>query len=113
MSFHFWRRIRLTPWVTLNLSKSTASLSLGLRGAEYTISPQGTRATAGVTGAGLFYTVHYSKSAGRGGAAPATAVLHREPLTLGIFQRLMTRAEERLFIEGKRPDPNNQESSRS
>ena len=35
------------PGVTLNLSKSTASLSLGPRGAKYTISPRGNRATAG------------------------------------------------------------------
>ena len=45
MPFRFWRRIRLAPGVTLNLSKSTASLSLGPRGAKYTISPRGNRAT--------------------------------------------------------------------
>lgn len=54
MPFRFWRRIRLAPGVTLNLSKSTASLSLGPRGAKYTISPRGNRATAGLTGTGLF-----------------------------------------------------------
>ena len=100
MAFRFWRRIRLAPGVTLNLSKSTASLSLGPRGAKYTISPRGNRATAGLTGTGLFYTVHDSKRAGRGGAAPATAVSQRDRLTLGFFQRLMTPAEERRFIDG-------------
>ena len=50
MPFRFWRRIRLAPGVTLNLSKSTASLSLGPRGAKYTISPRGSRATAGLPG---------------------------------------------------------------
>ena len=102
MPFRFWRRIRLTPGVTLNLSKSTASLSLGPRGAKYTISPRGNRATAGLTGTGLFYTVHDRKRAGRGGAAPATAVQQRDKLTLGFFQRLMTPAEERRFIDGIR-----------
>ncbi|TVS19385.1 MAG: DUF4236 domain-containing protein, partial [Gammaproteobacteria bacterium] len=29
MSFRFWRRIRIAPGVTVNLSKSTASLSFG------------------------------------------------------------------------------------
>ena len=47
MSFRFWRRIRLAPGVTLNLSKSMASLSIGPQGAKYTISPRGNRATAG------------------------------------------------------------------
>ena len=102
MPFRFWRRIRLAPGVTLNLSKSTASLSLGPRGAKYTISPRGNRATAGLTGTGLFYTVHDSKRAGRGGAAPATAVPQRDKLTLGFFQRLMMPAEERRFIDGIR-----------
>jgi len=68
MSFRFWRRIRLAPGITLNLSKSTASLSLGSRGAKYTIIPRGNRATAGLTGTGLFYTVRDSKRAGLGGA---------------------------------------------
>lgn len=46
MPFRFWRRIRLAPGVNLNLSRSTASLSLGPQGAKYTISPRGKRATA-------------------------------------------------------------------
>lgn len=102
MSFRFWRRIRIAPGVTLNLSKSTASLSLGPRGAKYTISPRGNRATAGLPGTGLFYTVHDRKSAGRGGAAPAPRVPHRDRLKLGYFQRLMTPTEERQFVDGVR-----------
>ena len=102
MTFRFWRRIRLAPGVTLNLSKSTASLSLGPRGAKYTISPRGNRATAGLPGTGLFYTVHDRKRIGRGGAAPASAVPKRDRLKLGFFQRLITPAEEQRFIEGIR-----------
>ena len=102
MPFRFWRRIRLAPGVTLNLSKSTASLSLGPRGAKYTISPRGNRATAGLPGTGLFYTVHDRKRSGRGGAAPAPRVPQRDRLKLGFFQRLMTPAEERRFVDGIR-----------
>lgn len=50
MSFRFWRRVGLAPGVTLNLSKSMASLSFGPPGAKYTISPNGNRATADLTG---------------------------------------------------------------
>jgi len=99
MPFRFWRRIRLAPGVTLNLSKSTASLSLGPRGAKYTISPRGNRATAGLPGTGLFYTVHDRK---RGGAAPAPSVPQRDRLKLGFFKRLMTPPEEKRFIDGIR-----------
>ena len=102
MAFRFWRRVRLAPGVTLNLSKSNASLSFGPRGAKYTISPRGNRATAGLPGTGLFYTVHDRNRAGRGGAAPAPSVPQRDRLKLGFFQRLMTPAEERRFIDGIR-----------
>lgn len=102
MAFRFWRRIRLAPGVTLNLSKSTASLSLGPRGAKYTISPRGNRATAGLPGTGLFYTVHDRKRSGRGGAAPAPSVPQRDRLKLGFFQRLTTPAKEKRFIDGIR-----------
>jgi len=56
MSFRFWRRIRIAPGVTLNLSKSGGSLSFGPRGAKFTIGPRGKRATVGIPGTGLFYT---------------------------------------------------------
>ena len=102
MPFRFWRRIRLAPGVTLNLSKATASLSFGPRGAKYTISPRGNRATAGIPGTGLFYTVHDRKRAGRGGEAPALNVPKRDRLKLGFFQRLMTPPEERRFVDGIR-----------
>ncbi len=102
MAFRFWRRVRLAPGVTLNLSKSTASLSLGPRGAKYTISPRGNRTTVGLPGTGLFYTVHDRQRAGRGGAAPAPSVPQRDRLKLGFFQRLMTPAKEKSFIDGIR-----------
>lgn len=102
MSFRFWRRIRLAPGVTLNLSKSTASLSLGPRGAKYTISPRGNRATAGIPGTGMFYTVHDRNRSGRGGPAPAPVIAQRDRINLGFFQRLMTPANERRFVDGIR-----------
>ena len=102
MAFRFWRRVRLAPGVTLNLSKSNASLSFGPRGAKYTVSPRGNRATAGIPGTGLFYTVHDRKRSGRGKAPPAPHVAQRDRLKLGFFQRLMTPAEEKRFIDGIR-----------
>jgi len=97
MPFRFWRRVRLAPGVTLNLSKSTASLSFGPRGAKYTLSPRGNRATAGLPGTGLFYTVHEPRPGGRTGAALLPA---RDRLDLGFFQRLFTPADERALVDG-------------
>lgn len=101
MAFRFWRRIQLAPGVTLNLSKSAASLSFGPRGAKYTISPRGNRATAGIPGTGLFYTMR-DPGAGRGQERGASApmVRARDRLTLGFFQRLITPAAERAFVDG-------------
>lgn len=101
MSFRFWRRVRLAPGVTLNLSKSTASLSLGPRGAKYTISPRGNRSTAGITGTGLFYTVHDRKTR-QSGSTPAVSVPKNNRLQLGFFQRLLTPPDEKQFVDGIR-----------
>ena len=97
MSFRFWRRIRVAPGVTLNLSKSTASLSFGPRGAKYTLSPRGNRVTAGLPGTGLFYSVHEPR---RASAANAPRVAQRDKLNLGFFRRLFTPPEERALVDG-------------
>ncbi len=99
MPFRFWRRIRLLPGVTLNLSKSSASLSFGPRGAKYTISPRGNRATAGLPGTGLFYTMRAPQA---GQAADRPAVRARDRLTLGFFRRLVTPRAEAAFVDGMR-----------
>ncbi|HDG98128.1 MAG TPA: DUF4236 domain-containing protein, partial [Desulfobacterales bacterium] len=55
MGFRFWRRIKIAPGVTLNLSRSGGSLSFGPRGARFTVG-RGKRAMMGIPGTGLFYT---------------------------------------------------------
>jgi len=104
MAFRFWRRIRLFPGVTLNLSKSTASLSFGPRGAKYTVSPRGNRSTVGIPGTGLFYTVKDPGGARHGvrrvAESPAVPVSQR--LSLGFFKRLLTPAAEQGFVDGLR-----------
>ena len=56
MSFRAYRRIRIAPGFTLNLSKRGTSLSAGRRGAHVTFGTRGTRVTAGIPGTGLSYT---------------------------------------------------------
>lgn len=99
MSFRFWRRIRLAPGVTLNLSKSSASLSFGPQGAKHTISPHGNRVTAGIPGTGLFYTV---KAPGRALSPEAAVPSVHSRLDLGFFKRLITPASEKSFVDGLR-----------
>jgi hypothetical protein len=56
MPLRFFRRVRLAPGLRVNLSKSGVSLSIGARGAWFTVGPRGPRGTVGGLGSGLFYT---------------------------------------------------------
>jgi len=115
MSFRFWRRIRIAPGVTLNLSKSGGSLSFGPRGAKFTVGSRGKRATVGIPGTELFYTT--TLPSGRSGgmrnasysapAAPtvrppacASHAYREDRLTLGFFKRLITLMTRRPWWMG-------------
>ena len=108
MSFRFWRRIRIAPGVTLNLSKSGGSLSFGPRGAKFTLGPRGNRTTVGIPGTGLFYTTHSSgKKPAKTGKAHSTAQnaspqRAKGKLTLGFFKRLVTPDDEEALVDGCR-----------
>jgi hypothetical protein len=56
MGLRIFRRIRIVPGLTLNLSKRGASVSAGVRGAHVTMGTHGTRETVGLPGTGLSYT---------------------------------------------------------
>jgi len=60
MGFRFFKRMNILPGVTLNLSKSGGSVSVGPHGARLTLGPQGSRVTLGIPGSGLFYTTNFS-----------------------------------------------------
>lgn len=106
MSFRFWRRIKIAPGVTLNLSKSSGSLSFGPRGAKFTVGSRGKRATMGIPGTGLFYTTPLTGGKSRKrrssySAAPPT-VSPKDRLTLGFFKRLVTPDDEEALVDGCR-----------
>ena len=63
MSWRFWRRIPLLPFVTLNVSKRSLSISIGKRGFHITLNRHGIRGTIGLTGSGLFFTKYRSYNA--------------------------------------------------
>jgi len=55
-SFRFYRRVHIFPGLTVNVSKSGPSLSVGVRGAHVTIGKRGIRRTVGIPGNGIYYT---------------------------------------------------------
>ena len=108
MGFRFFRRIKLAPGVSLNLSKSGPSVSFGPRGAKITVGgSQGTRATAGIPGTGIYYT----KTVGKGSGSPARSRVPAPPmayvpradrLSMGFFKRMITPDDEEAFVDGLR-----------
>jgi hypothetical protein len=56
MGFRFSRRIKIIPGVTLNVSKSGVSTSIGVKGAHVTLGHGKTRTTVGLPGTGVSYT---------------------------------------------------------
>jgi len=106
MSLRFFRRIRLAPGITVNLSRSGASLSFGPRGARLTLGRGGVRGTAGLPGTGLYYTRRLGKGKGRGRRAAASPepveVSAEARLRLGFFRRLVIPAGEEALVDGLR-----------
>jgi len=107
MGFRFWRRIKIAPGLTLNLSKSGGSLSFGPRGAKFTVGSKGKRATVGIPGTGLFYTstVASEKSSSRKNSQiidTQPVVRPEDRLTMGFFKRLITPDDEEAFVDGCR-----------
>lgn len=55
-NFRFYRRLRIFPGLSVNLSKSGPSLTVGVRGAHLTMGAHGVRRTVGIPGTGIYYT---------------------------------------------------------
>lgn len=64
MGFRFRRRINLFPGLTLNLSGSGVSATVGVPGANINIGPRGIYGTAGIPGSGLHYRTSTTKFGG-------------------------------------------------
>jgi hypothetical protein len=74
-SFRFYRRVHIFPGLTVNVSRSGPSLSLGVRGAHVTVGRRGMTRTVGIPGTGIFYTSRTGHHTGLHSG-------HREPLAL-------------------------------
>ena len=61
MGLRFWKRIKILPGITLNLSKSGISISFGTRGLRYTIGRNRRQTTIGLPGTGIYYTKRKTK----------------------------------------------------
>jgi magnesium-transporting ATPase (P-type) len=72
MGFRFYRRLRIAPGLSVNLSRSGPSLSLGVRGAHVTVGRKGVTKTIGLPGTGMFFTSRTGFHTGYHSAAAVT-----------------------------------------
>ena len=56
MGLRFQKRIRLLKGLTVNLSKTGISLSIGMRGATVNLGKHGNKTTVGLPGTGISYS---------------------------------------------------------
>src|SRR3954451_9918423 len=100
--FRFWRRIRLFPGLTLNLSKSGVSASLGVKGGHVTVGSKGTRTTVGLPGTGMSWTNYQPHQAHDQEAQVVTRNETSETL-IKAFTSLETTIEEQISDQLKEP----------
>ena len=63
-NFRFYRRANIFPGLSLNLSKSGPSVTVGMRGAHLTFGNGGVTRTVGIPGTGLYYTSRTGRHSG-------------------------------------------------
>lgn len=63
MGFRFRRRFKIFPGVSVNLSRSAVSTSIGVKGAHITVGHGQVRETIGIPGSGISYA-HVDKTNG-------------------------------------------------
>jgi hypothetical protein len=71
MAFRFFRRIRIAPGISLNLSKSGISTSIGPRGAKLTLGRRGISQPLGIPGTGLSWRNQIAPARRRSSARPS------------------------------------------
>jgi len=58
MGLRFYKRVHLFKGVSVNVSRSGPSLTVGVRGAHVTVGRRGVTRTVGLPGTGIYYTSH-------------------------------------------------------
>jgi hypothetical protein len=89
-NFRFYRRMSIFPGLSINLSKSGPSLTVGMRGAHVTVGGSGIRKTVGIPGTGIYYTSHSGYHSGAHSAHVEQPISDSQQTTAhGIAQMIM------------------------
>lgn len=80
MGLRFRKSVKIAPGVRVNFSKKGVGMSVGTKGARYSVHSSGRRTTTvGLPGTGLYYTSSKggSRKKSTGGAAPSSSLAGR------------------------------------
>ncbi len=94
MAFRFFTRKTLFPGVTLNMSRSGPSISVGPRGFRHTIGGRGRRTTVGLPGTGLHYSVQHKKKISKSKSQSIPETVPTPSVDTGIAQA----EDDRVFL---------------
>ena len=97
MGFRFQKRIKLMPGVTINVSKSGLSTSIGTKGARVTYGHGQKRTTVGLPGTGISHTsIETSKQRAQAAPEPANLASSDNPMP-----RRLSRLQKAFFALGR------------
>jgi len=88
-NFRFYRRASIFPGLSVNVSKSGPSLTVGMRGAHVTLGGKGIRKTAGIPGTGIYYTSHSGYHSGAHSAHVEQPISERQQTTAHEIAQLI------------------------
>ena len=86
MGIRFFKRVKIGRWITLNLSKTGISTSVGLPGARMTFGNGKTRTTVGLPGTGISYTTVESDKRATGQTDNPSVVEYSAPIKRSFWQ---------------------------
>lgn len=92
MGLRFRKSIKIAKGVSLNLNKKSVGLSIGGKGARYTINSSGRKtATVGIPGTGLSYS-HTSTSGRKKSSkrSDVSYVVEKKPMKTGLVPMILT-----------------------
>jgi len=95
-NFRFYKRMSIFPGLSVNLSKSGPSVTVGMRGAHVTMAARACGKTVGIPGTGIYYT--------RTKAITRRAFGARRAANLGSEQSTRMRSDNSFCADRSRRD---------
>ncbi len=98
MGLRFFKRIKVLPGLSVNLTKSGPSVTVGMRGAHVTLGSKGITKTVGIPGTGVFYTTRNGHT-----GAHSAPIEKPVPITARLEPELASKLKEDAKAQNRSP----------